>query len=1765
VEAPVGAFPAGTTMTVTPVAQEDIMDAVQSVVEENIKTVSAVDITFTDLMGDEIEPYGEIKVSMSSTEIVETEEPVVVHVDDEGTAAVVESQKEEEQVVFAADSFSVYVIVGTETITANYITAEGDTYTITVSYDKDAEIPEGATLEVNEIINGDKDYTGYVEQAAKALSEGEEVPFVNAARLFDISIMADGKKVEPKAPVEVKIEYANAENLNETSEVGAVHFKESFLKTETEVMDVNVQSEAGKLDSVTFTTDSFSIYAVVIIDKEAGTFVFEDDNYKITVSYTKEANIPIGTEMAVKEITAEDDQYWTLLTDTADALNEGVEWENEDFPDPRKGVASAVFFDVSLIFDGKEIEPAVPLQVKIDFKQNGIVVPDGENTKAVHFGDKGTEFIEDVDVELSDTDDETLATSFTYMQDGFSPLGVISTGEYIDVKTIESGAMRALAAPLRAASEISASKTVTDTDGDGVYELALNVTGSSESSSSTKVDKANVVLVIDTSGSMGNNYTYTPYTYSSSTYNPNTEYYGVYNGNYYRVRRNNNNTGWRYNDYNYAYTGTVYTRQTRMEATKDAAVALVDALLANNKNQITEDGVNLNDIIEISLVTFAGARNNNTNGYLRTYDNAHFSGTADSASATTLKNHITNLTAVGGTNWEQALKAANTSAGTYSNQAGETTSIIFLTDGKPTFYGSNDNGDGQEGDTNVRTSWNNASDDARAIISPGGYTLYNIFAFGTDTGTNSGSNYLKALTNYAYTGTGTYSNYETTQYTRDYFFDASDTKALTDAFQKIIDNISNTVGYGGVDFEDGVTVGVTNTSVTVDGTVHDESFRYTVRNGNNIVYTVHIADGTATFSIDGQTYTDTSAEEVVTKIDPDNESTWIRSTVYSVTVGEGDSAKTYMMSPATINKDTGLVDWDLAGLGILENGYTYTVAFDVWPNQYAYDLVADLNNGVKTLDQIKAELIGEYGEEEGTYLYNQIVAALQGPDENGQYSILTNWEQKVNYYTVDTVEDDEGSTTTYTQQPTKELPNPSPVALTSKPLPMVKVWNSNLSPDQIGNLLYKDYPTNSIPTEYKVTLHLWKANTQAELDTLIEQYSRDQASASEYDYLEKTLGWNGTEYDWDDTAAIAPGTMVSLQTAIDMGIDTTSAEHQKNIVSYDGAQYYIIETGHYYYVTEDNIDWHFELETVLYHPMMVNGRLKNVTFITDDEGNITGVEDIVDMTEVSAANSKTAELDITKKIVDNTGNMTQSQMDAETFTYKISLTVPIDADMSHTNALEWVARYDDDPSASNRYYVFGYQTSEEPEVLGLDDDVERFNGKVYGQYTVSYPGGSATLDEIFTEDPGGTTKSGTIYVTLLKNEIIRFTNLPSGTQYRIEEMYNNLYQANPSRDADANLGDNAPASNVEENGYTVTIATKNGEPTASGRVVSGTIDELNRRYYNQFTNTLDDTAVVDLDVTKHLQGYEWTGERYYVKLAAADENAPLPRITTRYLSAASGSDDVTFNFGSVHLEPGTYTYTITETDSNYAEAYSGKVVNGITYDSVKTIIVTVADDLSVSIAEGSSDGVTYDSDTNTVKTKVTNKVMPLSIYKFGGSGLSEIENKLSGVQFKLYSDSDLTQQVKQDARGNAIGTDGLITTGEDGTANLGVLNTGKYYLVETDLGNNSGYNKLTDAVEIEVGNTIHYKQIGWSPSVLYNSASSASDLVKANGGMYINYADDGTTISGYTFTINNNTGVQLPMTGGSGTLPYTLGGIALIMAAALMYGFRLRRRERRLR
>ncbi len=92
------------------------------------------------------------------------------------------------------------------------ISASGDTYEITVTYDDSAEIPEGAELAVREILADSKEYAENVALVNEKVGTEDEPAFTNPAQ-FDISIVSGGVKVEPKKGSVVKVEIKLAKSL----------------------------------------------------------------------------------------------------------------------------------------------------------------------------------------------------------------------------------------------------------------------------------------------------------------------------------------------------------------------------------------------------------------------------------------------------------------------------------------------------------------------------------------------------------------------------------------------------------------------------------------------------------------------------------------------------------------------------------------------------------------------------------------------------------------------------------------------------------------------------------------------------------------------------------------------------------------------------------------------------------------------------------------------------------------------------------------------------------------------------------------------------------------------------------------------------------------------------------------------------------------------------------------------------------------------------------------------------------------------------------------------------------------------------------------------------------------------------------------------------------------------------------------------------------------------------------------------------------------
>lgn len=136
------------------------------------------------------------------------------------------------------------------------------------------------------------------------------------------------------------------------------------------------------------------------------------------------------------------------------------------------------------------------------------------------------------------------------------------------------------------------------------------------------------------------------------------------------------------------------------------------------------------------------------------------------------------------------------------------------------------------------------------------------------------------------------------------------------------------------------------------------------------------------------------------------------------------------------------------------------------------------------------------------------------------------------------------------------------------------------------------------------------------------------------------------------------------------------------------------------------------------------------------------------------------------------------------------------------------------------------------------------------------------------------------------------------------------------------------------------------------------------------------------------------------------------------------------------------------------------------------------------------------------------------------------DTKLSGAEFKLYSDQSATKKEVAVSFANGVYTvdpngKAVLTTGTDGKITVNGLDSGTYYLKETKAP--SGY-KLDDTV----------REVTVTPD---------SEVVDAKNGEAIAYKVNGD--SKHTMTINNYKG-SLPSTGGMGIVLMVVAGVLLI-------------------
>lgn len=146
-------------------------------------------------------------------------------------------------------------------------------------------------------------------------------------------------------------------------------------------------------------------------------------------------------------------------------------------------------------------------------------------------------------------------------------------------------------------------------------------------------------------------------------------------------------------------------------------------------------------------------------------------------------------------------------------------------------------------------------------------------------------------------------------------------------------------------------------------------------------------------------------------------------------------------------------------------------------------------------------------------------------------------------------------------------------------------------------------------------------------------------------------------------------------------------------------------------------------------------------------------------------------------------------------------------------------------------------------------------------------------------------------------------------------------------------------------------------------------------------------------------------------------------------------------------------------------------------------------------------------------------VWEMPIFKYTGDN----KTPLAGAKFSLYTDAACTNVVKLTDEGNNVykvdpeGTVTVITTGDSGKFKIEGLDSGIYYVKETEAP--AGYNKLAGAVKVEITDNGDVKQEG----------------------KIVNQVE-----------IKNNSGTELPSTGGIGTTMFYIFGAVMMLGAAVL-------------
>ena len=181
----------------------------------------------------------------------------------------------------------------------------------------------------------------------------------------------------------------------------------------------------------------------------------------------------------------------------------------------------------------------------------------------------------------------------------------------------------------------------------------------------------------------------------------------------------------------------------------------------------------------------------------------------------------------------------------------------------------------------------------------------------------------------------------------------------------------------------------------------------------------------------------------------------------------------------------------------------------------------------------------------------------------------------------------------------------------------------------------------------------------------------------------------------------------------------------------------------------------------------------------------------------------------------------------------------------------------------------------------------------------------------------------------------------------------------------------------------------------------------------------------------------------------------------------------------------------------------------------------------------------------------------IQIEKKADDGNGTSPTPLANVEFDLYKEvASGTAGAASADEVNKAGLDSSKTWMKINTASLksddkgivsqGGLKNGVYYLVETKTKN--GYNLLKAPVPVTLD--IEYKT---TTETKYNTDENGNTTIEKNKFKTTEFTNDGKTSDGIQIqTVINKKGFELPLTGGMGTVLFSVIGLALVLAGVVV-------------